>query len=181
MKVVVLDAGRKVEIQDEAVALLVEDSISRLQTALDAATKAKDEAESEKEKAEAKADAMKDELEEKKKETSDAAIQARIAEIVAVKDRAKVIDSAYVADGVDTLEIMRGVLASVRPNVAWADKSADYVQAAFDMAHESAKEAPAVKNANQLRQMAADGAAGAQAVPAKSAAEAYKERFAKGA
>lgn len=174
MKVVVLDAGRKVEIQDEAVALLVEDSILRLQTALDAAHKAKDEAEAKADKAEAKADAMEEEADKAKKETSDAAITARIAEIVAVKDRASVIDSAYVADSVEPLSIMRGVMASVRPTIDWAAKSADYVQAYFDMAHDTAKEGGSVKNTEQLRKMAADSAAGAQKAPQVSAYQAHK-------
>ena len=177
MKVVVLDAGRKVEIQDEAVATLVEDSISRLQTALDAANKAKDEAEAKAEKAEAKADMKEEEAEKAKKDTSDAAITARIAEIVSVKDRAAVIDSAYVADGVDTLAIMRGVLTAVRPNMAWADKSADYVQAAFDMAHESAKEGKSVKNAAQLSKMTADGVAQATKVQTSDAYAEYCKRM----
>lgn len=181
MSKVTLDSGREVEVQDAATALLISDTIERLRKQVADAESAKAEAESEKEKAKAKADAMEEEVEKAKKSTSDEAIQARIAEIVAVKDRATVIDSAYVADGVDTLAIMRGVLTSVRPTIDWAAKSADYVQAAFDMAHEAAKEAPAVKNANQLRAIAADAAAGAAQAPAKSAADAYKERFAKGA
>lgn len=177
MKVVVLDAGRKVEIQDEAVATLVEDSISRLQAALDAANKAKDEAEAEAEKQKAKADAKEEEAEEAKKMATDAAISARIAEIVAVKDKAAVIDSTYTADGVDTMAIMRGVLASVRPTIDWASKSDAYVQAAFDMAHETAKEGGSVKNADQLRKIAADAAAGAPTAKQTSVRDQYVARF----
>lgn len=181
MRVVNLDSGRTVEFQDDAVAQLVEDSIARLTKQVQDAQKAKDEAEAEAEKAKAKADAKEEEAEEAKKATSDAAIQARIAEIVAVKDKAAAIDSAYVADGVDTLAIMRGVLTAVRPTIDWASKSADYVQAAFDMAHESAKEGKSVKNGQQLRQIAQDAAAGVTQPAQESAAEAYKKRFAKGA
>lgn len=181
MRVVNLDSGRTVEFQDDAVAQLVEDSIARLTKQITDANKAKDEAEAKAEKAEAKADMKEEEAEKAKKETSDAAITARISEIVAVKDKAAIIDSAYVADGVDTLAIMRGVLKGIRSTVDWDSKSQDYVQAAFDMAHESAKEGKSVKNAEQLRKIAADGAAGVTQTPAKSAADAYKERFAKGA
>lgn len=181
MSKVTLDSGREVEVQDAATALLISDTIERLRKQVSDAEKAKDEAESEKEKAKAKADAMEEEVDKAKKETSDAAISARIAEIVAVKDRATVIDSAYVADGVDTLAIMRGVLKAVRPTIDWAAKSQDYVQAAFDMAHDTAKEGGSAKNADQLRKMAADGAAGVTQTPAKSAADAYKERFTTGA
>lgn len=181
MRVVNLDSGRSVEFQDDAVAQLVEDSIARLTKQVADATKAKDEAEAEAEKAKAKADAKEEEAEEAKKAASNDSIAARIAEIVAVKDKAATIDSAYVADGVDTLAIMRGVLKGIRSTVDWDSKSQDYVQAAFDMAHESAKEGKSVKNAEQLRKIAADGAAGATQTPAKSAADSYKERFAKGA
>ena len=181
MRMVNLDSGRSVEFQDDAVAQLVEDSIARLTKQVADAEKAKADALAETEKSKAKADAMEEEAEKAKKETSDAAISARIAEIVAVKDRATVIDSAYVADGVDTLAIMRGVLKAVRPTIDWAAKSQDYVQAAFDMAHESAKDGNSPKNAEQLRKMAADGAANVTQTPAKSAADSYKERFAKGA
>lgn len=181
MSKVTLDSGREVEVQDAATALLISDTIDRLRTQVADATKAKDEADTKAEKAEAKADAMEEEATEAKKASNDAAISARIAEIVAVKDRATVIDSAYVADGVDTLQIMRGVLKGIRSTVDWDSKSADYVQAAFDMAHESAKDGKSPKNAEQLRKMAADGAANVTQTPAKSAADAYKERFAKGA
>lgn len=181
MSKVTLDSGREVEVQDAATALLISDTIDRLRKQVTDAEKAKDEAEAKAEKAEAKADMKEEEAEKAKKETSDAAITARIAEIVAVKDKAAVIDSAYTADGVDTLAIMRGVLKGIRSTVDWDSKSQDYVQAAFDMAHEAAKEGKSVKNAEQLRKIAADGAAGATQTPAKSAADAYKERFAKGA
>lgn len=181
MSKVTLDSGREVEVQDAATALLISDTIDRLRKQVTDAEKAKDEAEAKAEKAEAKADMKEEEAEKAKKETSDAAITARIAEIVAVKDKAATIDSAYAADGVDTLAIMRGVLKGIRSTVDWDSKSQDYVQAAFDMAHEAAKEGKSVKNAEQLRKIAADGAAGANQAPAKSAADAYKERFAKGA
>lgn len=179
MMKVTLDSGRTVEVQDEATALLISDTIDRLNKQVADATKAKDEAEAKAEKAEAKADAMEEEADKAKKETSDAAIAEKLAAIVAVKDRAKVIDSAYVADGVDTLAIMRGVLAAVRHSVAWSDKSPEYVQAAFDMAHESAKDGGSMKNAEQLRKIAADAATPAH--PKPSAYDAYKARMTTGA
>lgn len=181
MSKVTLDSGREVEVQDAATALLISDTIERLKKQVQDAEAAKAEAESEKEKEKARADAKAEEAEEAKKASNDAAIQARIAEIVAVKDKAAVIDSAYTADGVDTLAIMRGVLKGIRSTVDWDSKSADYVQAAFDMAHESAKEGKSLKNAEQIRKIASDAAAGAAQPAQKSAAEAYKERFAKGA
>lgn len=177
MKVVHLDSGRSVEVQDEAVALLISDSMDRLKTALDAATKAKDEAEEKAEKAEAKADAKEEEAEEAKKMATDAAITARIAEIVAVKDKAATIDGTYTADGVDTLAIMRGVMAKVRSTVDWAAKSDAYVQAAFDMAHDTAKEGGSPKNADQLRKIAADAASGSTVATATSARDKYVAQF----
>lgn len=179
MSKVTLDSGREVEIQDEAAALLISDTIDRLKTALDAAHKAKDEAETEAEKAKAKADALEEEAEKKKGETADSAIAARLAQIVEVKDKAKEIDSSYTADGVETGAIMRGVLAAIRPTVDWASKSDDYVQAAFDMAHEAAKSGVAVKNGAQVRQLAADAAAGVTQPNqnTKTAYDSYKERM----
>lgn len=177
MSKVTLDSGREVEVQDAATALLISDTIERLRTQVADAQKAKDEAEAEAEKQKAKADAKEEEAEEAKKMATDAAISARIAEIVAVKDKAATIDSTYVADGVDTMAIMRGVLASVRPTIDWASKSDAYVQAAFDMAHETAKEGGSVKNAQQLRKIAADAAAGAPTAKTTSVRDQYVARF----
>lgn len=161
MNKVTLDSGRTVEIQDEAVALLVTDAIERFQKTIDAATKAKDEAVAESEKKQAKIDAMEEEAEKKKGETSDSIIAARIAQITEVKDKAKEIDAAYTADSIDPVAIMRGVLAVTRSTIDWKEKSDDYVSAAFDMAHESAKSGASSKSAEQKRQLAKDAAASA--------------------
>jgi hypothetical protein len=177
MSKVTLDSGREVEVQDAATALLISDTIERLRTQVADATKAKDEAESEAEKQKAKADAKEEEAEEAKKASTEDAISARIAEIVAVKDKAAVIDAGYTADGVDTNAIMRGVLSSVRPTIDWATKSDAYVQAAFDMAHETAKEGGSVKNAQQLRNIAQDAAAGAAKATQTSVRDQYVARF----
>lgn len=160
MNKVTLDSGRTVEIQDEAVALLVTDAITRLQTALDAETKAKDEANAKADKAQAKADAMEEEADKKKGETSDAVITERLKQITEVTDKAKEIDAKYVADSIDPVVIMRGVLKATRDGVDWASKSDEYVKASFDIAHEQAKSGTSQNNGSQLRQIAQDGANG---------------------
>lgn len=179
MNKVTLDAGRTVEIQDEAVALLVTDAITRLQTALDAETKAKDEANAKADKAQAKADAMEEEAEKKKGETSDAVIAERLKQITEVTDKAKEIDAKYVADSIDPVVIMRGVLKATRDGVDWASKSDDYVKASFDIAHEHAKSGTSQNNAGQLRQIAQDGANGVTTQDAKTttARDAYITRM----
>lgn len=162
MHKVVLDSGRSVEVQDEAIAALVSESIGRLQATADAAKKEAKDAKDEAERKQAKIDAMEEENEKKKGETSDSVIASRIAEITAVTDKAKEIESAYVADSIDPVAIMRGVLTTARPTVDWAAKSDEYVSAAFDMAHENAKAGVSGKSAAQQRQIAADAANGIQ-------------------
>lgn len=181
MKTVVLDSGRTVEIQDEAVALLVTDAIARFQATIDAEKKAKDEAVAESEKKQAKIDAMEEEADKKKGETSDSIISARIAQITEVKDKAKDIDAAYVADGIDPMQIMRGVLAVTRATVDWKEKSDDYVRASFDLAHEHAKSGVSDKSAEQKRQLAQDAAKGVTNPEdkTKTARDAYIDRMKK--
>lgn len=180
MHKVTLDSGSSIEVQDEAAAVLLNETIKRLKATADAAEKAKDEAEAKAEKAQAKADAMEEEKEKKKGETSDAIIAERLAALSAVKDKAKVIDAAYTADGIDTNEIMRGVLAKVRPTVDWKEKSGDYVLASFDMAFDDAKAGKSPKLDEQRRQLAKDASAGAPTHDGsvkKTAYDSYKARM----
>ena len=180
MKTVTLDSGRTVEIQDEAVALLVTDAIERLKESLKVTQATADEAKADSERKQAKIDAMEEENEKKKGETSDSVIASRIAEITAVTDKAKEIESAYVADSIDPVAIMRGVLTTARPTVDWAAKSDEYVSAAFDMAHENAKAGVSGKSAAQQRQIAADAANGIQQPTGDAkptAYSAYKDRM----
>jgi len=165
MTTIVLDSGRNVEIEDAAVAMLVTDSIARLQKVID-------EAKADSEKKQAKIDAMEEEAEKKKGETADAIIAQRLAALADVTGKAKVIDAEYTSDSVDATVIMRGVLTKARPTVDWAAKSDDYVLASFDMAHEGAKDKKP-SNAQQLSQLSQDAASGA-IQPQVSAYQAHK-------
>jgi len=125
-----LDSGREVEVEDKAVAALVTDSIDRLKKAVaDAEAKAS--------KADAEKDKANDELEEEKKKSSDSAIAAKVAEIVSVTaDARKIAGDSFTCDSNDVVEIMRAALKDARPKRDFADKSADYIAAAFDMEKE---------------------------------------------
>lgn len=131
---VILDSGRQVEVQDEATAHLVTDTIERL-------TKKATDAEARAEAARAVADAKAEELEALKAATSDEALKARV---VAISDclalASKIAGTPVTCDSVDLTEIKRAALAKVRPSVDWASKGDAYVAAAFDMEAEKKAE-----------------------------------------
>lgn len=149
---IVLDSGRSVEVQDEATALLVSDTIERLtQRVADAEAKA--------DKAEAEKEAMEEELETEKSKSCDSAIAERVAAIATVTAAAKrVVGDSFACKSMDTVEIMRTALAAKRPKLDWADKSAAYVQAAFDMLTTADEPAPVNDTAAQLAKLAQDAA-----------------------
>lgn len=129
---VALDSGRSVEIEDGAVATLVQDSFERL------TTRAED-AEGKIEKLQSTSDAQSEKitkLESDLKAANDGeAIKAKIAELASVKDSAlNIAGKAFTCDSVDTMEIKRAALAVVRDSIVWADKSDDYVNVAFEFA-----------------------------------------------
>lgn len=166
MHKIMLDSGRSVEVQDEATALLVTDTIDRL-------TKQLKEAEDAKQAAIAAADAKIEELQEARKASSDEAIKARVEAIANTLTKGrKIAGDAFTCDSVDPMQIMRDALAVRRPNVDWKDKPDAYVQAAFDMAQEM----PADDNKEQLRQLAADGAGGSPTTQ-KTAHQIYADSF----
>lgn len=136
MTTVVLDseAGRSVEIEDKASATLISDTLATLRKRVADAEAAQAKAEAEKEK-------MDEDLEEEKKKSSDAAIAARVKAIAETKDAAsKIAGKDFTCDSLDPLEIKRAALAAKRPKVAWADKNAEYVAAAFDLEAEREEE-----------------------------------------
>lgn len=171
MHKVMLDSGRAVEVQDEATALLVTDTIERL-------TKQIKDAEAQAQAAQAKADDATEKLEAAKKASSDEAISARVTAIANTLTACrKFAGDAFTCDSVDPMQIMRAALAVKRPSVDWADKADAYVQAAFDMAIE--EPAATTDNAEHLKQLAADAAAATKKEPAKvSAYDAHKARLA---
>lgn len=130
---VTLDSGAKVEVADEASAILIQSTIDGLRKRVADAEEEKTKAELAKDEAEAKADALDEENEELKKQASEDSISKRLADVLAVTDAARKLAGAeFTCDSVNPLEIKRAALAARLPKRAWADKSEAYVLAAWD-------------------------------------------------
>lgn len=167
---ITLDSGRSVEVQDEATALLVSDTIERLNQSI----KDADDASQQKQ---AVIDAQKEEIETLKKATTDDEIRCRVERIAKVKtDAARVAGDSFTTDSVDEAEIMREAMTVARPTTDWADKSQPYIQAAFDMAIDGANKSPEQKLKSQINQIAQDGADNITKTTTDSYDE-YKSRF----
>lgn len=161
------DSGRSVDVADPANAQVVADSFDRLlKRATDAETKA--------DKAQAAADSATEKLADAVKASSDEAIQARVTAISSTHALArKVAGDGFTCDSLDVIEIKRAALAVALPKRDWPDKSADYVEAAFDAESEKdddeddkdEKGKPKMKSSSdaatllaQLTRLAKDGA-----------------------
>lgn len=120
------DSGRSVDVADPANAQVVADSFDRLlKRATDAETKA--------DKAQATADKAVEDLAEARKASSDEAINARVVLIGNTQALArKVAGDGFTCDSLDVIEIKRAALAVALPKRDWSDKSAGYVECAFD-------------------------------------------------
>ena len=120
------DSGRSVDVADPASAQVVADSFDRLlKRATDAETKA--------DKAQAAADSATEKLGDAVKASSDEAINARVTAITSTQALArKVAGDGFTCDSLDVIEIKRAALAVALPKRDWSDKSAGYVEAAFD-------------------------------------------------
>lgn len=130
---VTLDSGAKVEVADEASAILIQSTIDGLRKRVADAEEEKTKAELAKDEAEAKADALDEENEELKEKASEDSISKRLADVLAVTDAARKLAGAeFTCDSVSPLEIKRAALAARLPKRAWADKSEAYVSAAWD-------------------------------------------------
>ncbi|UQI33085.1 DUF2213 domain-containing protein [Pseudomonas bijieensis] len=161
------DSGRSVDVADPANAQVVADSFDRL---LKRAT----DAESKADKAQAAADTAAEKLAEAVKASSDEAIQARVTAISNTHALArKVAGDGFTCDSLDVIEIKRAALAVALPKRDWSDKSAGYVEAAFDAESEKDEDEddkddegkPKMKPSSdaatllaQLTQLAKDGA-----------------------
>lgn len=120
------DSGRSVDVADPANAQVVADSFDRL---LKRAT----DAESKADKAQAAADSATEKLGEAVKASSDETIKARVTAISSTHALArKVAGDGFTCDSLDVIEIKRAALAVALPKRDWSDKSAGYVEAAFD-------------------------------------------------
>lgn len=120
------DSGRSVDVADPANAQVVADSFDRL-------LKRANDAESRADKAQATADKAAEDLAEARKASSDEAINARVVLIGNTQALArKVAGDGFTCDSLDVIEIKRAALAVALPKRDWSDKSAGYVEAAFD-------------------------------------------------
>lgn len=123
---IVTDSGRSIDVADTANAQLVADAFDR-------ANKRATDAEAARDSAQALYDAAQEQLAELKLKASDEAIKARLESIAQVTSVArKIAGDTFSCDSLDTVSIMRAALAVKRPKLAWGDKSAAYVEAAFD-------------------------------------------------
>ena len=146
--------GVSIEVEDakqaEAIQFVVSKS-KEAQAALDAAS-AKTDA------VQAQLDSANEKIDELTAQVGDEAIKARVEAIARVTTSArKVAGDEFACDSVDPVAIKRAALAVKRPSVDWVDKSAAYVEAAFDMAVEEPVK-PVVDS--QLDQLAKDAAKG---------------------
>lgn len=133
MFIVNLDSG-PVEVADQASATLINTHIATL-------TKRATDAEAEKEKVQAESDGKDEDIEEEKKKSSDSAIAKRVDTLMSAHDGArKIAGDKFSCDSMDIVTIQRAALTIKRPNVPWADKSAVYVQASFDVEMENEAE-----------------------------------------
>ncbi len=169
---VTLDSGRTVDVENEATATLVTDSIERL-------TLQATDAQTAQVKAEATRDAALEQLAAEKLKTTDAAIAARVEAIAKVTaDAVKVAGKDFTCDSMSTVEIQRAALSVKRNAVDWAAKSDIYVQASFDAAVEQSTVEPE-QTPEQLAQFAQDAAKPNGELPGGevklSAYDSYKE------
>lgn len=139
------DTGVKVDVADAVVV----DAFKRLEQRVS-------DAEAAKETVQAQLDAALEQVADLTTKCSDEALKARVEAIARVTTSArKVAGDEFTCDSMDPVAIKRAALAVKRPSVDWADKSAAYIEAAFDMAVEEPVK-PVVDS--QLEQLAKDGA-----------------------
>ncbi|MGS1116013.1 DUF2213 domain-containing protein [Castellaniella sp. UC4442_H9] len=166
-KIITLDSGRSVEVQDEATAALVSDYIDRLKKQVTDST-------AEIDKRQATIDGQVEQINQLKAATADDAVNARVSAVLDARTKAEKVAPGLTCDSIVPVEIQRAALTKARPTVDWKGKSEAYVQAAFDMAADQAETTDA--HADQKRKLAEDGAAAVKEQP-KPAYDSYKARF----
>lgn len=172
---ITLDSGRVIDVADAANAQLVADAFDRHEQRVKTAEAARDTAQ-------ALYDAAQEQVKQLQQKCSDEAIIARVQELTKVTTLArKVAGDAFKCDSMDTVEIQRAALSVKRPSVDWANKSAAYVEAAFDQASEEEEEETEDAGGNgkqrkmcgdQYQQLAQD--ASKNAAPVMDAMTAFK-------
>jgi len=156
---VILDDGTGVEVADDATATLISSRITALQAKVSDAESKAEKAEMNMEKTKAEKDEIEEKLEEAKKASSDAAIAERVKAVSSTLESARrVAGDSFECDSMSLSAIQRAALMVKRTAIDWADKSDVYVQAAFDVALESADAAPDSTVKAQHAQVARDAA-----------------------
>lgn len=125
---ITLDNGAVVEVEDSSTATLISESIERLsaKAASVDSLSATNDAQAEKIAS----------LEGKAKQFTDGDfIAKKVSEVLAVKDSAALVaGKEFTCDSTNVMDIKRLALAQVRDSIDWAEKSDEYVNAAFDFA-----------------------------------------------
>lgn len=171
MHQIVLDTGRVLEVADAAVA----DAFDRLNKRVSDAEATVTKAQASNDGLQAKVDDLTGKLEQAVIASSDEAIKQRVEQIAQVQSKArKVAGDTFSCDSVNATDIMRTALALRHPKRDFADKSADYVQAAFDMAADEDEEDKKESKDAQYTQLAQDAARHAQ--PQQSAYDKFKQQ-----
>lgn len=171
---ITLDSGRAIDVADAANAQLVADAYDRLLKRVnDAETTAKASLDT----AQAKIDDLSGKLEKATLASSDEAIKARVEQIAQVQTKArKVAGDTFSCDSVNATEIMRAALAAAKPKRDFADKSPEYIQAAFDMAADEEDEEDKPVKDSMYQQLSQDAARSNQ--PGESAYDKFKRQTA---
>lgn len=160
MHQIVTDTGRVLEVADAAVA----DAFDRLNKRVNDAEAAKATAQASNDSLQAKVDDLTGKLETAKLASSDEAIKTRVEQIAQVQTKArKVAGDTFACDSVNATEIMRAALTAAKPKRDFADKSPEYIQAAFDMAadeedEEDKKDKLSKDSASMYQQLSVDAA-----------------------
>jgi len=130
-----------VEVADQSTATLIQTTLDSLMTRIRTGDESVSELEKEVAELEVKLDEKEKELEEVKAETTDAAIQQRVDQVVdALGGARKIAGKAFTCDSMDPLTIKRNALDAAgikcKKYATW-DKAPDaYVSAFFDAAEE---------------------------------------------
>ena len=165
---IVLDSGRSVEVEDQATATLISDTIERLNASVDKANATIDQVSADR-------DGLKAKLDDATKNSADSVVGERVQAIAKTLDRArKCVSKDFACDSVDIVAIQRAALKLKRASFDWDSKSAVYIQAAFDQLEdiedpeEEKEEGVSQATDAQLKQLAKDGAAAMKTLAADS-------------
>lgn len=119
MKKITLDSGREVEVEDNATAILIGDTIERLNN--EVATR------------DTVITSLNDEVAGLKTASNDAAITAKVGEVLKAMDGARrIAGKEFTCDSVDVREIQVAALKVVNKDADYTGKDASYIAGIFD-------------------------------------------------